>query len=122
LLDLSCSLVYFEGVLSQFPGDTEHVRQTPCKDVGVVPEETGEREILFGVEVGPDGDFLGCVEQAEENFLHNGTWVQGCSCALLLWHLQSGLVHLGGISDHMTFAAALQAESSASSTVDLSQL
>jgi hypothetical protein len=48
-------------VLGQLPGDTEHVEQTPCKDVGVVLEETGEHEFLFGVEVGPDGDFLRCV-------------------------------------------------------------
>jgi hypothetical protein len=62
-------------VLSQPPGDTGHVGWAPGEDVGVVPEETGEREFLFGVEVGPDDDFLGCVEQAEANLLYSWTWV-----------------------------------------------
>jgi hypothetical protein len=61
LLDRSCSLVYFECVLSQLPGDTGHVGRAPCEDIGVVPEETGECKFLFGVEVGPDDDFLRCV-------------------------------------------------------------
>jgi hypothetical protein len=65
LLDRSSGLAYFKGVLNQLPGDTEHVGRTPCEDVGVVPEETGEHKFLFGVEVGPDGDFLGRVRQAE---------------------------------------------------------
>jgi hypothetical protein len=86
-------------VLSQLPGDTGHVRRDPYKDVGVVPEETGEREFLFGVEVGPNDDFLGCVGQAEANLLYSWTWVQGCACALLLRHLQSGLVDLGCLGD-----------------------
>jgi hypothetical protein len=46
-------------------------RRAPCEDVSVVPEEAGEREFLFGVEVGPDDDFLGCVGQAEANLLHS---------------------------------------------------
>jgi hypothetical protein len=58
-------------VLSQLRGDTGHVVWAPCEDVGIVPEETGEREFLFGVEVGPDDDFLGCVGQAEENLLYS---------------------------------------------------
>jgi hypothetical protein len=61
LLDRSCGLIYFKGVLSQLPRDTGHVERAPCKDVGVVPEEASEREFLFWVEVGPDGDFLGRV-------------------------------------------------------------
>jgi hypothetical protein len=121
LLDRSCGLVYFKGVLSQLPGDTGHVGRTPCKDVSVVLEETSEREFLFGVEVSPDGDFLGCFRQVEANFLHSRVWVQGYVCALLLWHLQSGLVDLGSLAT-MTVVAALQAESLASSTVELSQL
>jgi hypothetical protein len=32
-------------------------------------------EFLFGVEVGPDDDFLGRIRQAEANFLHNWAWV-----------------------------------------------
>jgi hypothetical protein len=87
LLDRSCSLVYFNGVLSQPPWENGHVTWTPCKDVSVIPEETGEREFLFGVEIGPDDDFLGCVWQNRENFLHSWAWVQGCACALLLQHL-----------------------------------
>jgi hypothetical protein len=70
LLDRSCSLVYFKCVLGQPPGDTEHVEQAPCEDISVVPEEAGEREFLFGVEVGPDDDFLGYVGQAEANLLY----------------------------------------------------
>jgi hypothetical protein len=46
-----------------------HIGRTPCEDVGIVPEEAGEREFLFGVEVGPDDDFLGCVGQTEANLL-----------------------------------------------------
>jgi hypothetical protein len=61
LLDRSSGLVDFESVLSQLPGDSEHIGRTPCEDVSVVPEEAGGREFLFGVEVGPDDDFLGCV-------------------------------------------------------------
>jgi hypothetical protein len=48
-------------VLSQPPGDTGHVGLAPSEDIGVIPEEIGECEFLFGVEVGPDDDFLGCV-------------------------------------------------------------
>jgi hypothetical protein len=69
LLDRSCSLVDFKCVLSQLPGDTRQIGWAPCEDVSVVPKETGEREFLFGVEVGPDDNFLGCVGQAEANFL-----------------------------------------------------
>jgi hypothetical protein len=61
LLDRSCSFVDFKCVLSQLLGDTEHVGRAPCENVSVVPEETGECEFLFGVDVGPDDDFLGCV-------------------------------------------------------------
>jgi hypothetical protein len=84
LLDKSCGLVDFECVLSQLPGDTRNIGWTPCEDVGVVPEETGEREFLFGVEVGTDDNFPGCVGQAEATFLDSWTWVQGCAGALLL--------------------------------------
>jgi hypothetical protein len=69
LLDRLCDLVDFKFVLSQLPGDTRHVGWTPCEDVSIVPEEAGEREFLFWVEVGPDDDFLGCVGQAEANLL-----------------------------------------------------
>jgi hypothetical protein len=61
LLDRSSGLVDFKSVLSQLPRDFGHVGRAPCKDVGVVPEEASEREFLFGVEVSPDDDFLGCV-------------------------------------------------------------
>jgi hypothetical protein len=69
LLDRSCGLVDFKSMLSQLPGDTRLIGWTPCEDVSVVPEEAGEREFLFGVEVGPDDDFLGRVGQAEANLL-----------------------------------------------------
>jgi hypothetical protein len=84
LLNRSCGLVNFESVLSQLPGDTGHIGWTPCKDVSVVPEEAGESEFLFAVEVGADKDFLGCVRQAEANLLDSWTWVQSCGCTLLL--------------------------------------
>jgi hypothetical protein len=71
LLDRSCSLVYFKGVLSQLPRDTGNVGRAPCEDVSVVPEETCEREFLFGVEVSPDDEFFGCVWQVVANFLHS---------------------------------------------------
>jgi hypothetical protein len=87
-------------MLSQLPGDTMHIGWTPCKNVGVVPKETSEREFLFGVEVGPDDNFLGCVGQAEANLLDSWTWVQSCACTLLLWYLQSSLVDLGYLGDH----------------------
>jgi hypothetical protein len=69
LLDRSCGLVDFKCVLRQLPGDTRHIGWTPCENVSVVPEETGQCEFLFGVEVGPDDNFLGCVGQAESNLL-----------------------------------------------------
>jgi hypothetical protein len=87
-------------VLSQLPGDTRYIRWTPREDVSVVPEEAGEHEFLFGVEIGPDDNFLGCVGQAETNFLDSWTWVQSCACTLLFWYLQSGLVYLGCLGDH----------------------
>jgi hypothetical protein len=87
-------------VLSQLPADSRHIGRTPCEDVVVVPKEVGEREFLFGVEVGPDDDFLGCVWQAEANFLDGWTWVQSCACTFLLSYLKSSLVDLGCLSDH----------------------
>jgi hypothetical protein len=84
LLDRSSGLVNFKSVLSQLPGDSRHIRWTPCEDVSIVPEDAGEREFLFGVEVGPDDDFLGCVGQAEANLLDSWTWVQSRACTLLL--------------------------------------
>jgi hypothetical protein len=74
-------------MLSQPPVDTGHVGRAPCKDVSIVPKETGECEFLFGVEVGPDDDFLGGVGQAEANLLYSWTWIQSCTCALLLQYL-----------------------------------
>jgi hypothetical protein len=59
-------------VLCQLPGDTGHVGRAPCEDVGIVHMETGERDFLFGVEVGPDDDFLGCIGQAEGTFFTAG--------------------------------------------------
>jgi hypothetical protein len=79
---MSCGLVDFQCVLNQLPGNTGHVGWAPCENVSVVPEETGEREFLFGVEVGPDDDFLRCIRQAEANLLDSWTWVQGRACAL----------------------------------------
>jgi hypothetical protein len=95
LLDRSCSLVDFKSVPSQLPGDARHIGWTPCEDVSIVPEEAGECEFLFGVEVGPDEDFLGCVGQAEANLIDGWTWVQSRACTLLLWYLQGSLVDLG---------------------------
>jgi hypothetical protein len=95
LLDRSCGLVDFKFVLNQLLRDTRHIRWTPCRNVSIVPAETGECEFLFGVEVGPDDDFFGCVGQAEANLLDGRTWVQSCTCTLQLWYLQSCLVDLG---------------------------
>jgi hypothetical protein len=75
LLDRLCGLVNFKCVLSQLPRDTGHVERAPCEGVSFVPVETGEREFLFGVEVGPDENILGCIRHAEENLLHSSTWV-----------------------------------------------
>jgi hypothetical protein len=100
LLVRSCGLVDFKFVLSQLPGDTRHIGWTPCEYVSIVPEEAGEREFLFGVQVGPDDNFLGCVGQAKVNLFDSWTWVQSCSCTLLLWYLQSSLVDLGCLGDH----------------------
>jgi hypothetical protein len=117
----SCGIAYFKGVLSQLPRDTRHVKWASCKNVSVVLEKTGEREFLFGVEVGPDGDFLGCMGQAEANFLHSRTWVQGGCCTLLFWHLQGSLVDLGSLAT-MTVAAALHVGILERLMVSLSQL
>jgi hypothetical protein len=84
LLDRSCGLVDFKSVLSQLPRDARHIGWTPCEDVSVVTEEAGEHEFQFGIEVSPDDDFLGCVGQAEANFLDSWTRVQGRACMLLL--------------------------------------
>jgi hypothetical protein len=100
LLDRSSGLIDFEFVLSQLPRDFRYVGRAPCEDVGVVPEEAGECEFLFGVEVSPDDDFLGCVGQVEANLLGGWTSVQSCACALLLRYLKSSLVDLGCLSDH----------------------
>jgi hypothetical protein len=58
-------------VLSQLPGDTGQVGRTPCEDVSVVPKETGEREFLFGVEVGSDDD-LDASGRPRQTFLTAG--------------------------------------------------
>jgi hypothetical protein len=108
-------------MLNQLPGDARHIGWTPCEDVGVVPDEVGEREFLFGVEGGPDDDFLGCVGQAEANLLDSWTWVQIRACTLLLWYLQGSLVDQAAWAT-MTVAAALITKSLESSTVELSQL
>jgi hypothetical protein len=55
---------------------------------------------LFGVEVGPNDDFLGRVGQAEADLLNSWTWVQSRTCTLLLWYLQGSLVDLGYLGDH----------------------
>jgi hypothetical protein len=52
-----------------------HIGWTPCENVSIVPEETGECEFLFGVEVSPDDDFFGCVGQAKANLLDSWIWV-----------------------------------------------
>jgi hypothetical protein len=57
--------------------------------MGVVPEEADEREFLFGVEVSPDDDFLGCVGKAEANLLDSWTWVQSSARTLLFRYLKS---------------------------------
>jgi hypothetical protein len=76
------------------------VGQAPCEDIGIVPEEAGEREFLFGVEVNPDDDFLGCIGHAEANLLDSWTWVPSCARTLLLRYLKSSLIDLGFLSDH----------------------
>jgi hypothetical protein len=73
LLDRSCGLIDFKCVLSQLPRDTRHIGWTPCENDSIVPEETGEHEFLFGVEVGPDDDFLGCIGQTEADLLDSWT-------------------------------------------------
>jgi hypothetical protein len=63
------SCVRLVGVSTSFEKDFYRLPFTPPSlvrrigpsNVSVVPEETGEREFLFGVEVGPNDDFLGCV-------------------------------------------------------------
>jgi hypothetical protein len=121
LLDRSCGPVDFKSVLSQLLGDARHIGWTPCEDVGVVHEEVGEREFLFGVEVGPDDDFLGCVGQAEQTFL-----IVGLGSKSVLVRFCSGICKVVWLIlaawGTMTIAAALIAESLESSTVALSQL
>jgi hypothetical protein len=120
LLDRLCGLVDFKFVLSQLPRDTRHIRWTPCENVSVVPKEAGECEFLFGVEVGPDDNFLGCVGQAEANLLDSWTWskavvVRFCSgTCRVVWSILAARAT-------MTVVAALIAESLDSSTVALSQ-
>jgi hypothetical protein len=108
-------------VVSQLPGDSTHIGWTPCKDVNVVPEEAGEREFLFGFEVGPDDDFLGCVGRPRKTFLTAGlrsnvVVVRFCSgTCRVVWSILAAWVN-------MTVVAALIAKSLESSTVELSQL
>ena len=65
LLDRLGHLAYIQGVLSQLPWNTRHIRWGPCEYVRVVPEETGEREFLFLPEVVTDDHHLLRVGQAE---------------------------------------------------------
>jgi hypothetical protein len=78
LLDRSSGLVDFESVLSQLPRDSRHIGRTPCEDVGVVPEEAGEREFLFGVEVGPMMTSLDASGRPRQTFLTAGLGPKLC--------------------------------------------
>jgi hypothetical protein len=100
LLDRLSGFVDFKSVLSQLPRDSRHIGWTPCEDVCIVPEEVVECEFLFGVEVGADDDFLGCVGQADANLLDCWTWVESRASTLLFWYLKSSLVDLGCLSNH----------------------
>jgi hypothetical protein len=72
MLDRSSGLVDFESVLSQLPRDSMHVGRTPCENVGVVPEEAGEREFLFGSRSAPMMTSLDVSGRLRQTFLTAG--------------------------------------------------
>ena len=76
LLDVPCLLVEIQGVLSLLPRNAWHVGGLPCEDVPVGAEEEGEREFLYGVELGPDQGGLVRVVVAEDDRLHLAVRVQ----------------------------------------------
>jgi hypothetical protein len=110
LLDRSCGLVDFKFVLSQLSGDIGHVGRAPCEDVSVVPEETGECEFLFGVEVNPDDDFLGCIGRPRQTFLPAGLRSKAvlvCLCSgtsRLVWSILAAWVRTGASEDRLMVA------------------
>jgi hypothetical protein len=59
-------------MLSHLPGDTWHVGRAPCEDFSIVPEETGEREFLFGVELVPMTTSLDASGRPRQTFLTAG--------------------------------------------------
>ena len=69
LLDGPCLLVEIQGVLSLLPRYAWHVGGLPCKDVLVGAKEEGEREFLYGVELGPDQGCLAGVVVTEDDRL-----------------------------------------------------
>jgi hypothetical protein len=69
LLDRFGHLAYIQGVLSQLPGNTQHIRRGPCEYVRVIPKETGEREFLFLPELVTDHHCLLWAGEAKADLL-----------------------------------------------------
>jgi hypothetical protein len=84
LLDRLGRLAYIQGVLSQLPRNTWHIRWSPCEYVSIVLEETGEREFLFLPEVVADDHRLGWVGKAEVDLLRRWCDILGGLGTLLL--------------------------------------
>jgi hypothetical protein len=84
LLDRLGRLSYIQGVLSQLPRNTWNIRWGPCEFVNIVPEETGEREFLFLLEVVTDDNRLGWVGKAEADLLCQWHGIESGLSALLL--------------------------------------
>jgi hypothetical protein len=72
LLNWFGAFIDIDSVLSQLSWDTWHVGWLPSEDIFVVPKKVGEREFLFGQEVGADGRCLLRITSTQVIFLYVG--------------------------------------------------
>ena len=78
-------------MLDQLPRDSQHVGRLPSEDVPILPEEAGDREFLFWVQVGPDVCHLSRVSRIELDRLGKLLlWLEGQGGSLLPGRLQTG--------------------------------
>jgi hypothetical protein len=76
LLNWFGAFIDIDSVLSQLFWDTWRVDRLPSEDIFVVPKKVGEREFLFGREVGADGRCLLRITSTQVNFLYVGLFLR----------------------------------------------